>query len=238
MKKILISIVALALLTACGGGENQRVEKNIKAFTKEEQARLTPAAVIEILKKGNQEFVDDGLTVRNNTELVRDAAKGQYPMAVILSCLDSRVPVEDVFHRAIGDIFVARVAGNIVNVDMLGSMEFACAASGAKLVMVLGHGSCGAVKSAIDDVQLGNITDMLSKIQPAVSKSKTSFTGETTSQNSDFVETVGHANVTMAVAEIREKSPILKEMEDSGQIKIIGAYYDLYTGKVEFFENI
>ena len=235
---ILIPVAALAILTACGGGENQRVEKNAKVLTKEEQARLTPAGVIEILKKGNQEFENNRLTVRNSTELVRDAAKGQYPMAVILSCLDSRVPVEDVFHCAIGDIFVARVAGNIVNVDILGSMEFACAASGARLVMVLGHGSCGAVKSAIDDVQLGNITEMLSKIQPAVSESKVNFEGETTAANSKFVETVGHANVALAVAEIRSKSQILKEMEDKGQIKIIGGYYDLYTGKVDFFEDM
>ena len=238
MKKILVPIVALAILTACGAGENQRVATNAKVLTQEEQARLTPAEVIEILKKGNQEFINNGLTVRNNTELVRDAANGQYPMAVILSCLDSRVPVEDVFHRAIGDIFVARVAGNIVNVDILGSMEFACAASGAKLVMVLGHGSCGAVKSAIDDVQLGNITEMLSKIQPAVSESKTMYEGETTSKNAVFVETVGHANVALAVAEIRTKSPILKEMEDNGLIKIIGGYYDMHTGEVEFFVNI
>ena len=238
MRMILIPVAALAILTACGSVENQRVEKNAKALTKEEQARLTPSGVIEILKQGNQEFANDRLTVRNSTELVRDAAKGQYPMAVILSCLDSRVPVEDVFHCAIGDLFVARVAGNIVNVDILGSMEFACAASGAKLVMVLGHGSCGAVKSAIDDVQLGNITEMLSKIKPAVIESKVNFDGETTVANSKFVETVGHANVALAVAEIRLKSPILKEMEDKGQIKIIGAYYDLYSGKVDFFENL
>ena len=234
----LIPVAALVILTACGGGENQRVEKDAKALTKEEQARLTPAGVIEILKNGNQVFENNKLTVRNSTELVRDAAKGQYPMAVILSCLDSRVPVEDVFHCAIGDIFVARVAGNIVNVDILGSMEFACAASGAKLVMVLGHGSCGAVKSAIDDVELGNITEMLSKIKPAVNECKAHFEGETTAANAKFVETVGHANVALAVTEIRRNSPILKEMEEKGQIKIIGAYYDLHTGKVDFFENL
>lgn len=126
-----------------------------RVLTAEEQAALTPADVIDILKKGNQEFMNDELTVRNNTERVRDAALGQYPKAVILSCLDSRVPVEDVFHRGIGDIFVARVAGNIVNPDMLGSMEYACKVSGAKAVVILGHEYCGAIKSAIDDVELG-----------------------------------------------------------------------------------
>ena len=238
MRMILFRVAAFAMLTACGSVENQRVEQNAKALAKEEQARLTPAGVIEILKKGNQEFENNRLTVRNNTDLVREAAKGQYPMAVILSCIDSRVPVEDVFHCAIGDIFVARVAGNIVNVDILGSMEYACAASGAKLVMVLGHGSCGAIKSAIDDVQLGNITELLSKIKPAVSECKAHFDGETTTANSKFVETVGHTNVVLAVTEIRRNSPILKEMEEKGQIKIIGAYYDMYTGKVDFFENL
>jgi carbonic anhydrase len=159
-------------------------------------------------------------------------------MAVILSCLDSRIPVEDIFHRAIGDIFVARVAGNIVNVDILGSMEFACAASGARLIVVLGHGACGAVKHAIDGTELGNITEMLSKISPAVNESVATFSGEATSANAEFVDVVAIKNVLLGVQKSREQSPILREMEENGQIKIIGAYYDMYTGKIEFFENM
>ncbi|MCL2302230.1 MAG: carbonic anhydrase family protein [Lentimicrobiaceae bacterium] len=237
MVKFFIPVIALAVLVSCG--ENQtKIEKHSKVLSKEEQANLTPDMVIEILKKGNEEFVHNELTVRNNPELIRDAANGQYPMAVILSCLDSRVPVEDVFHRAIGDIFVARVAGNIVNTDILGSMEFACKASGAKLIMVLGHGACGAVKSAISNVELGNITEMLSKIKPAVSESRAEFTGDATASNAEFVDIVGINNVALAVQEIRDRSPILKEMEDKGEIKIIGGYYDMHTGKVEFFENM
>jgi carbonic anhydrase len=236
MMKFLIPIMVLALLASCN--DNKKSEVKTKVLTQEEQRALTPQKVIEILKQGNQEFVNNELTVRNNSELIKDAAKGQYPKAVILSCLDSRVPVEDVFHRAVGDIFVARVAGNIVNTDILGSMEFACKASGAKLVMVLGHGACGAVKGAISNVEMGNLTELLSKIKPAVNEVKVGFKGETTADNPEFVEAVGHHNVALMVKEIREKSLILKEMEVNGEIKIIGAYYDLNTGKVDFFEDM
>lgn len=208
-----------------------------KVLTQEEQSKLTPDEVLEILKKGNEEFVNDNLTVRNNSERVRDAALGQYPKAVILSCLDSRVPVEDVFHRGIGDIFVARVAGNVVNEDILGSMEYACKVSGSKLVVVLGHEYCGAVKSAIDDVELGNITALLAKIRPAVAETKATFHGETTSKNARFVEAVCDHNVHLAVNEIRQKSPILKEMESKGEIEIVGGIYDMKTGKVNFFQE-
>ena len=233
--KSLFLLIAIVILVSCGENKT-KVAKESKVLSKEEQANLTPDMVIEILKTGNQEFVNNELTVRNNTELVQDAATGQYPMAVILSCLDSRVPVEDVFHRAIGDIFVARVAGNIVNPDILGSMEFACKASGAKLIMVLGHGACGAIKSAIDDVKLGNITELLSKIEPAVTGTKEGFEGEASSSNKEFVEAVCHHNIALMIQEIRQKSPILKEMEDNGEIKIIGGYYDMFTGKVDFIE--
>lgn len=207
-----------------------------KVLTKEEQDKLSPDRVLEILKKGNEEFAGDNLTVRNNSRRVRDAAQGQYPKAVILSCLDSRVPVEDIFHRGIGDIFVARVAGNVVNEDILGSLEYACKVSGSKLVVVLGHGYCGAIKSAIDGVELGNITDLFSKIKPAVTEAKSSFEGEAVSKNGAFVEAVCSHNVHLAMKEIREKSPILKEMETSGDIKIIGGIYDMETGKVDFLE--
>ncbi|MDR2956163.1 MAG: carbonic anhydrase [Prevotella sp.] len=159
-------------------------------LTKDEQAALTPNQVFEILKVGNKDFVTDNLTVRNTSQRIRNAALGQYPKAVVLSCLDSRVPVEDVFHRGIGDIFVARVAGNVVNEDILASLEYACKVSGSKLVVVLGHEYCGAIKSAIDDVKLGNITGLLSKIKPAIDEAGKNFTGDRTSKNADFVQSV------------------------------------------------
>ena len=156
-------------------------------------------------------------------------------MAVVLSCLDSRVPVETVFDKGVGDLFVGRVAGNFVNVDMLGSMEFACKVAGSKLVVVMGHESCGAVKAAIDDVKLGNITPMLTKITPAVQESQ-DFEGEKTSKNSEFVTYVCENNVMNTIETIRNDSPILKEMEDNGEIKIVGAIYDMDSGNVIFME--
>ncbi|EGJ99820.1 hypothetical protein HMPREF9455_00244 [Dysgonomonas gadei ATCC BAA-286] len=204
-------------------------------LTAEEQAQLTPDTVLEILKQGNKEFTEDNLTVRNNSERVREAALGQYPKAVIVSCLDSRIPVEDVFHRGIGDIFVARVAGNVVNPDILGSLEFACKVSGSKLVVVLGHEHCGAVKSAIDDIKLGNITTLLSKIRPAVTLASKDFEGDKTSNNPEFVQKVCDDNVKLTIEEIRVKSPILKEMEEKGDIKIVGGVYHMETGRVDFF---
>jgi len=203
-------------------------------LTAEQQAKLTPADVLDILKEGNKEFVEDNLTIRNNSQRVRDAALGQFPKAVVLSCLDSRVPVEDVFHRGIGDIFVARVAGNIVNEDILGSLEYACKVSGSKLVVVLGHEYCGAITSAIKDVKLGNITPLLTKIQLAVIAAQRSFEGEQTASNPEFVEAVCNHNVNLTIGEIRERSPILKEMEVKGEIKIVGAVYDMETGVVSF----
>ena len=204
-----------------------------KVLTADEQKALTPDMVIQGLKDGNKRYMNNDLTERDHSALVRDAAAAQYPKAVILSCLDSRVNVEDVFDKGIGDLFVGRVAGNFVNEDMLGSMEFGCKVSGAKLILVLGHESCGAIKAAIDDVKLGNITAMLTKIKPAVVKSQ-DFKGEKTSKNDDFVDYVAKNNVKNTIETIRAKSPILKEMEDKGEIKIVGAYYSLKTGEVIF----
>ena len=197
------------------------------------QAKLTPDLVLDILKKRNQEYVDDNLTIRNTSARIRKASLGQYPGAVILSCLDSRVPVEDVFHCGIGDLFVARVAGNIANEDILGSLEYGCKVSGAKLLLVLGHEHCGAIKSAIDNVKLGNITALLSKIRPAVDSVK-DFQGEKTSKNPKYMEAVTRQNILNTIDLIRSQSPILKEMEDKNEIKIVGAEYHMETGKVEF----
>ncbi|TDO20863.1 carbonic anhydrase family protein [Pedobacter duraquae] len=205
-------------------------------LTKDQQATLKPIDVLNRLKQGNVDFTKDNLTIRNTTERVRKASLGQYPKAVILSCLDSRVPVEDVFHSGIGNLFVARVAGNIINDDILGSMEYACKVSGAKLVLVLGHEYCGAVKSAIDGVRLGNITTLLQKINPAVISAKASFHGDALSSNPAFVEAVCDQNVKLAIQEILSKSPILKEMQSKGEIMIVGGVYDMNSGKVEMFE--
>jgi carbonic anhydrase len=173
--------------------------------------------------------------LRDHSKQIRDAVNGQYPKAIILSCIDSRVPVEDVFDKGIGDLFVARVAGNIVNEDILGSMEFSCKVSGAKVVLVIGHEYCGAIKGAIDNVTLGNLTALLKKITPAV-QACGHYHGTKTSKNPEFVDMVIKENVKITVANIRAQSPILKEMEQKGEIKIVGAYYDMDNGVVSFFE--
>jgi len=204
-----------------------------EVMTAEQQKALTPDEVLQQLKEGNARFLSGSMTQRDHSEQVRKSASGQYPKAVVLSCLDSRVPVEDVFDQGIGDLFVGRVAGNFVNEDLLGSMEFACKVAGAKLVLVMGHQHCGAVKGAIDDVKLGNITAMLEKIKPAVAMSA-GFAGEKSTKNEDFVREVSENNVRHAMNQIREKSPILKEMEANGEIKIVGAFYSLVDGEMTF----
>lgn len=206
-----------------------------RVLTREQQAALVPDAVLKSLKEGNQRFVSGTVTRRDHSAQVRDAASGQFPKAMILSCVDSRIPVEDVFDRGIGDIFVARVAGNFENVDILGSVEFATKVSGAKLVLVLGHERCGAIKAAIDGAELGNITEMLTNIQPAID-SLSGYAGDKTSANPDFVHKVTEANVRLTMDDLRKRSPILKEMEDQGQIKIAGALYDMDTGVIEFLD--
>ncbi len=202
-------------------------------LTAAEQQALTPDMVIQSLKDGNKHYRDNTLTVNFDSAMVYNSSQGQYPSAAILSCIDSRVPVEIVFDQGLGDLFVARVAGNVVNDDILGSLEYSCKVSGAKLVLVLGHKYCGAVKAAIDDVKLGNITELLTKIKPAVAKSQ-DFAGDKISKNDDFLEYVAKNNVSDAIEAIKSKSPVLKEMADKGEIKIVGAYYNLKTGEVVF----
>ena len=204
-----------------------------KVLSAEEQAALTPDKVLEMLSEGNKRFMNSNLTARDHSAQVRNSTNAQYPKAIVLSCVDSRIPVEDVFDRGIGDLFVARVAGNFENIDLLGSMEFACKVSGSKLILVMGHEHCGAVKAAIDDVELGNITEMLANIKPAVTL-VLDYDGEKTSKNEDFVDKVCKKNVERTISDIRSLSPILKEMEDNGEIKIVGAVYDMDTGEVVF----
>ena len=208
---------------------------NNKIPSAEEQSILTPDKVIEFLKQGNKVFADKNLTMENGRTHVRNAGGGQHPVAIILSCMDARIPVADVFQCGIGDIFVTRVAGNIVNSDILGSMEYACKVSGSKLVVVMGHEHCSAIKSAIDGVEFGNITGLLNKIKPAIDRSRADFKEETTSNNPAFVEAVCQTNMELMVKEVRRNSPILKEMEDRGEIKIVGAIYNIESRRVAFY---
>jgi len=206
--------------------------KNI-AITKQVQEGLTPNNVLQDLLEGNNRFVNGSMQTVDNAALVNQTIGGQFPKAVVLSCIDSRVPVETVLDQAIGDIFVARVAGNFENIDILGSLEYSCKVAGSKLVLVLGHESCGAVKAACDGVELGNITDMLANILPAVKQSSDEVEGELNSANKAFVAKTVENNVKLTIERIRERSSILKQMEDDGDIQIVGGVYMLSTGKVE-----
>lgn len=215
----------------------KQISAKAGAMSQEKREAMTPADVIQNFKDGNLRFINHDKTERDHSEFIRETASGQYPYAVVLSCLDSRIPVEDIFDKGIGDIFVARVAGNFVNTDILGSMEFACKVAGAKLILVMGHENCGAVKGAIDDVKLGNMTSMLSHIKPAIKMSQ-DYHGDKTSKDHGFVHEVAMNNVKYNIEAIRKGSPILKEMEEKGEIEIAGAFYDLETGKVEIMENL
>jgi carbonic anhydrase len=193
---------------------------------------MTPREVIEELKKGNERFRAGKMVARDYLAQQRSTASGQYPAAVVLGCVDSRAPAEIIFDTGIGDTFNGRVAGNVVNDDLLGSMEFGCAAAGAKVVLVFGHTACGAVKGAIDNVELGNLTELLAKIKPAISATK--FNGEKSSKNAAYVDAVARTNVVLALDNIRQHSPVLADLEKKGSIQIAGGMYDLATGMVEF----
>ncbi len=204
--------------------------------TKESQAAVTPESALAGLKEGNARFVSGHPLNRDFPAHVKATAAGQYPYAVVLSCLDSRQPIEIVLDQGVGDIFSARVAGNVLNDDILGSMEFGCKVSGAKLIAVIGHSNCGAIKGAVDDVQLGNLTGLLTKIKPAVDAVPADVQPRT-SKNDAFVDQVAEANVRLVMQQIRERSPILREMLDQGQIGLVGGMYDLSTGEVRFFDK-
>lgn len=210
----------------------------MKAHTKETQAAITPQIALQLLKEGNQRFQKKHMADRDLLDQVKDTKSGQFPFATILSCIDSRVSSELIFDQGIGDIFSARVAGNFVNEDILGSMEFACKLAGTKLVLVLGHTACGAVKGACDDAKLGNLTALLSKIKPAVAAvSEPSDESLRNSKNIEFVNEVAVKNVHMTIDNIRKESSVLKEMEDNKEILIIGGMYDINDGSVAFFEG-
>jgi len=204
------------------------------SLSKEERDSMTPQSVIEHFKQGNLRFRENRPAKHDYLEQKRNSVAGQYPAAVILSCIDSRAPAEIVLDTGIGETFNARVAGNISNRDMLGSMEFACAVAGAKLVLVMGHTRCGAVRGAIDNAELGNLTGLLDEIKPAIDK--TEYSGERKGSNYDFVDAVARKNVELTIENIRKNSPVLKELEDQKKIKIVGSMYHLDGGTVDFFE--
>jgi carbonic anhydrase len=209
----------------------------MKAHTRETQATMTPQKSLQYLKEGNLRFQNNLKANRNLLEQVNDTSDGQFPFATILSCIDSRVSAELVFDQGLGDIFSVRIAGNFVNEDILGSMEFASKLAGTKLIVVLGHTACGAVKGACDDAKMGNLTKLLEKIKPAVSAvTEPKDTSLRNSKNSEFVDTVAAKNVILTIDRIHAESPILSEMEKNGEIMIIGAMYDINTGEVNFFE--
>jgi carbonic anhydrase len=207
-------------------------KKASRVQTAESQAALTPTSALEKLKKGNARFVERNMRTRDWMAKVPATASGQHPYAAILACMDSRNPIEIIFDQGIGDVFGIRIAGNIVNDDELGSMEYATKVVGVKLIVVLGHTSCGAVKGAIDDAKLGNLTGLLAKIRPAVSAS-----GPGSSKDDAYVTKVAQANVSQAIKEIREKSPTIKEQLDAGTVGLVEAMYDVSTGKVTFLAD-
>lgn len=208
----------------------------MKAHTKETQAAMTPASALEELKAGNERFQKSLKADRNLLEQVNDTSKGQYPFATILSCIDSRVSSELIFDQGIGDIFSVRIAGNFINEDILGSMEFACKLAGTKLIVVLGHTSCGAVKGACDNAKLGNLTGMLAKIKPAVRAVKhPEDPTKRNSSNIEFVNNVAKKNVELTIEDILDRSTVLAEMHENGEIDIVGGMYDIESGGVTFY---
>ena len=212
----------------------QRTQTNV--MTKAMQQNILPEQALQKLKDGNERFVNGKEINHNRKQEVAQTANGQYPYAVILSCIDSRVSSEIIFDQNLGDVFNARIAGNIVNTDILGSMEFACKVAGAKLIVVVGHTKCGAIKGACDHVELGNLTHLVKEISPAVDSVK-NISGERNSKNDAFVKAIALKNIDLTIKEIRLKSTTIKELEDNGKVKIVGALYDVSTGKVNFSLN-
>jgi len=231
-RRFLGAALGACAISPLGSWSMQLAPNMSESLTKEQRDTMTPLQVIDELKKGNERFRTRKMAPRDYLAEKRSSAAGQYPAAVILGCVDSRVPAEIIFDVGIGDAFIGRVAGNVVNDDLLGSMEFACAVSGSKLVLVLGHTACGAIKGAIDDVVLGNLTGLLARIKPAIPATK--FEGEKSSKNPAYVDAVARTNVKLAIENIRLRSPVLTDLEKKGSIQITGAMYNLSNGVVEF----
>ena len=209
----------------------------MKTLTKEMQTAITPLMALELLQEGNKRFVNNLKVNRNLLQQANETSDGQHPFAVILSCIDSRTSAELIFDQGLGDVFSVRIAGNIINEDILGSMEFGCKVAGSKIIVVLGHTKCGAVKGACDHVEMGNLTALLSKIRPAVDDEDT-ITQNRNSNNTEFVEKVSVINVKRTVKSILQRSPILKEMIEKGELGIVGGTHDITTGQVSFFDEM
>jgi carbonic anhydrase len=206
-------------------------------LTKEEQKALTPEKALQLLKDGNKRFCENLKLNCNLLQQINETANGQYPFAAILSCIDSRTSAELIFDQSLGDIFSIRIAGNIVNQDIIGSMEFAIAVAGAKLIAVIGHTRCGAIKGACDNVELGSLTHLIEKIKPAIAAEKETHKPQTSVEGPDFIDNVAKRNVILAIQHIHNTSPILKKLYDNKQIDIVGGLYDVTTGKVDFFDG-
>lgn len=202
--------------------------------TKASQAELSPKHAMQMLQEGNERFLSNQGLQRNLLSQVEDTATGQFPFASIVSCIDSRIPTEIIFDQGVGDVFNARIAGNFVNEDILGSLEFACKLAGSKLIVIMGHTSCGAVKGACDHAKLGNLTAMLEKINPAMDSVHTEAGVDRSSKNLDFVNQVAEQNVLLNIERLKAESPVLNEMIEANQIDIVGAMYDVKSGKVSF----
>lgn len=227
-------IAAISILAVTGSAGLALPSVSYAAvMSKELRDKMTPDQVIASFKQGNQRFREGKMLRHDYLAQKRGSQAGQYPVAVILSCIDSRAPAEILLDAGIGETFNSRVAGNIENEDILGSMEFACAVAGAKLVLVMGHTSCGAVKGAINNAELGNLTGLLNKIKPAIAR--TVYKGNRSGDNYDFVDAVAKTNVQITVEDIRQQSSVLKKLEDEGKIKIVGSMYHLNGGRVEFY---
>lgn len=208
----------------------------MRTLTKEMQAQLTPQKAIELLKDGNKRFVNNLKMNRNLLQQVNETSEGQHPLACILSCIDSRTSAELIFDQGMGDVFSCRIAGNILNEDILGSMEFACKVAGSKVIVVLGHTKCGAIKGACDGVEMGNLTTLLSKVKPAIEAEKETKENRNAS-NAEFVENVAQLNVRLTMKQITKQSPILAELIKNGEIALIGGMYSVESGTVEFYED-
>jgi carbonic anhydrase len=240
--ELLASLAAMSLLAAGCQSMHPASESGTATvpptppLSKDAQAAMTPKQALEELRAGNARFVAGHPLLRDYAADVKTSASGQYPLAVVLSCLDSRQPIEIVLDQGIGDIFSARVAGNVLNNDILGSMEFACKVSGSKLIAVIGHSNCGAIKGAVDNVELGNLTGLLAQIKPAVDGIPDDGQPRT-SNNLKFVDKVAEANVRLVMEQIRDRSPVLRDMLDHDQIALVGGMYDLTTGEVHFFDK-
>jgi carbonic anhydrase len=233
MRRRLLPLVPLVAALVAGCAAPISSDPAAQTMTQQTQAEMKPAQALQRLKDGNRRFVSGQMLVRDLPMQIKTSGKGQYPLASVISCIDSRAAPELVFDQGVGDVFSVRIAGNFVNDDMLGSLEFASRVAGSRLIVVLGHTNCGAIKGACDDVSLGNLTGLLEKLRPTVRN--VSYAGDRSSKNSEFVEMVSAANVRSTVQDILKRSPVLKSMVDEGSLQVVGAMLDVATGEVRFY---